>query len=45
VPPTLQATTDQSVLCTCPEGFTCTSIAGEQYNPGVQGSYCVRNAR
>lgn len=43
VPPALQSSTEQSVLCTCPDGFTCTSLAGDQYNPGVQGSYCVRS--
>lgn len=42
VPPSLAATTESSVLCTCPESFSCVSIAGEQYNEGVRGSYCVR---
>lgn len=43
VPASLAGSTDQSVLCTCPEGFTCkTDLAGPQYNPGVQGSYCIR---
>lgn len=43
VPPSLQASTDESVLCACPENFSCVSLAGEQYNPGVRGSYCVRS--
>ncbi len=42
VPPSLAASTDESVLCQCPESFTCLSIANEQYGPGVQGSYCIR---
>ena len=43
VPASLASSTDQSVLCTCPEGFICkTDLAGPQYNPGVQGSYCIR---
>ncbi len=44
VPPSLAATTESSVLCTCPESFSCVSIAGEQYNEGVRGSYCVRTS-
>jgi len=44
VPASLRATTDESVLCQCPENFVCqTDVAGQQYNPGVQGSYCVRS--
>ena len=35
-------TVEASVLCSCPDGFSCVSLAGPQYNPGVQGSYCVR---
>lgn len=43
VPASLRSTTDESVLCTCPENFVCqTDVAGRQYNPGVQGSYCIR---
>ncbi len=43
VPASLRASTDESVLCKCPEGFTCqTDVAGEQYPPGVRGSYCIR---
>lgn len=43
VPQSLQASTDTSVLCQCPDGFTCkTDLAGPQYNPGVQGAYCIR---
>lgn len=44
VPPSLSATTQASVLCTCPDSYSCVSIAGEQYNPGVRGSYCVRTS-
>lgn len=45
VPASLSATTDPSVLCACPEGFTCvTNLAGEQYSEGVRGSYCVRSS-
>lgn len=43
VPPSLSGTS-QDVLCTCPESFSCISIAGEQYNEGVRGSYCVRTS-
>ncbi|MBL8601837.1 MAG: hypothetical protein JNK72_07935 [Myxococcales bacterium] len=43
VPPSLQASTDSNVLCQCPENFSCVSIAGDQYPPGVQGSYCIRS--
>jgi hypothetical protein len=44
VPQNLAATTDSSVLCTCPEGFIClTNLAGPQYAPNVQGSYCIRS--
>lgn len=43
VPQNLRATTDESVLCQCPESFVCqTDVAGPLYNPGVQGSYCIR---
>ena len=43
VPASLRATVPQSELCACPTGFVCqTDLAGPQYNPGVQGSYCVR---
>jgi len=43
VPATLRATTDASVLCRCPENFVCqTDVAGPQYDPGIQGSYCIR---
>lgn len=45
VPASLSGTTDPSVLCACPEGFTCvTNLAGEQYSEGVRGSYCVRSS-
>lgn len=43
VPPSLSGTS-QDVLCTCPENYSCVSIAGEQYNEGVRGSYCVRTS-
>ncbi len=44
VPESLRATTDPSVLCTCPDGYTClTNLASEQYSEGVRGSYCVRS--
>ncbi len=44
VPAMLRATTEESVLCQCPENFVCqTDVAGPQYNPGVQGSYCIRS--
>jgi hypothetical protein len=44
VPASLRASTDESVLCQCPENFVCqTDVAGPQYNPGVQGSYCIRS--
>lgn len=44
VPPNLQATTDPSVLCTCPDQYTCLSnLAGDQYPNNVRGSYCVRS--
>ena len=43
VPASLRATVPESALCACPTGFVCqTDLAGPQYNPGVQGSYCVR---
>jgi hypothetical protein len=45
VPDSLRSTTDPSVLCQCPTGFTCvTNLAGEQYSEGVRGSYCVRSS-
>ena len=45
VPESLRATTDPSVLCQCPTGFTCvTNLAGEQYSEVVRGSYCVRTS-
>ncbi len=44
VPPSLASTTEASVLCQCPDTYSCISIAGEQYNEGVRGSYCVRTS-
>jgi hypothetical protein len=44
VPASLAASTDPSVLCECPEGFICKAdLAGSQFNPGVQGAYCIRD--
>lgn len=42
LPMTLQS--DQAVTCTCPDTYDCVSIAGEQYDEGVRGSYCVRHS-
>ncbi len=41
LPPSLAGGTQAATLCTCPDTYSCVSIAGEQYNEGVQGSYCV----
>lgn len=42
VPPSLSGTSEAEGLCACGGGFSCVSLAGEQYGPAVRGSYCVR---
>jgi hypothetical protein len=31
----------EASLCTCPDGQACVTVAGSEYHPGIQGSYCV----
>lgn len=44
VPPSLNGTSEAEGLCACGSGFSCVSLAGEQYGPAVRGSYCVHTS-